>query len=80
MIFILLLSSVSGILQYGTSQDTSIFSGLNSTLSVVFLVSGVYLYFKIKKDDENEYEETINNWKSKFEKTRSEMERMIEGL
>jgi len=80
LIFMLLLSGVSGILQYGTFQDTSIYGGLISTLSVVFLVLGMYLYFKTKKEDENEYEETIRTWRSKFEKARSEMEKMIEGL
>jgi energy-converting hydrogenase Eha subunit C len=80
LIFMLLLFGVSGILQYGTYQDTSIYGGLISTLSVVFLVSGVYLYLKTKKEDEIEYEETIKVWRSKFEKTCSEMERMIEGL
>ena len=80
LIFLLLLWGVIGIPTSLMAFWDLVVNALGLVLSVFAIVSGLYLYFRIGKNDEKEHERATADWNSRIENARQAIEKTIEDL
>jgi len=80
LIFLLLWWGVMGILTSVTAYWDLVVNALGLILSIFAIVSGLYLYFRIRKKDEKEHERATAEWNSRIENAHQLIGKTIEDL